>query len=311
MTNVIRPLRLAFMGSPDFALPTLAARLDAGHHIACVYAQPPRPAGRGHKERLCPVHAAALARGLEVRTLVNFNAGSDRQAFDALALDAAVVAAYGLVLPVEVLAAPRLGCLNVHASLLPRWRGAAPIHRAILAGDRMTGVTVMGMEAGLDTGPIFATAKVAITARTTVQDLHDTLADLGGELMVSALDGISAGMLSGTPQPDAGITYAPKLEKAEGRINWLSSAAQIERCVRGLNPWPGVWFEHEGKHIKVLDAHVTEHEGLAGTVVAPMLTVACGDGAIGIDRLQRPGKGPISAADYLRGNPIIIGTKFG
>ena len=305
------PLRLAFMGSPDFAVPILAALLDAGHEIACVYAQPPRPAGRGHKERHCSVHAEALARGLDVRTVVNFKAESDRQDFVELDLDAAVVAAYGLILPADVLAAPRLGCFNAHASLLPRWRGAAPIQRAILAGDAITGVTVMGMEESLDTGPMFATAEVTITARTTAEDLHDTLANLGGPLMVSALDGIAAGTLSGAPQPNACVTYAPKLEKAEGRIDWSISAAHIERLVRGLNPWPGVWFEHEGQRIKVLGAHVTEHEGPAGTVVAPMLTVACGHGAIGIDRLQRPGKGPMTVADYLRGNPINVGTKFG
>ena len=311
MTIAITRLRLAFMGSPDFAVPTLAGLLDAGHDIACVYAQPPRPAGRGYKERPCPVHAEALARGLEVRTLVNFKQEYDRQAFSALELDAAVVVAYGLILPADVLSAPRLGCLNVHASLLPRWRGAAPIQRAILAGDAMTGVTVMGMEKGLDTGPMFANAEISITARTTAQDLHDMLADMGAALVVSALDGIAAGTLSGIPQPDAGVTYAPKLKKAEGRVDWSASAAQIERHVRGLNPWPGVWFEHEGKRIKILVAHVTEHEGLAGTVVAPLLTVACGDGAISIDRLQRPGKGPMTTADYLRGTPINVGTKFG
>jgi len=311
MTTAITPLRLAFMGSPDFAMPTLAALLDAGHEIACVYAQPPRPAGRGQKERPCPIHAEALARGLDVRTLVNFKAESDRQAFAALELDAAVVVAYGLILPADILAAPRLGCLNVHASLLPRWRGAAPIQRAILAGDVMTGITVMGMEKGLDTGPMFANAETSITARMTAQDLHDILADMGAALVVSVLDGIAAGTLSGMPQPDAGVTYAPKLAKAEGRVDWSASAAQIERHVRGLNPWPGVWFEHDGKRIKILVAHVTEHEGLAGTVVAPMLTVACGNGAISIDRLQRPGKSPMTAADYLRGTPIKVGTKFG
>ena len=310
MTTAITRLRLAFMGSPDFAMPTLAALLEAGHDIVCVYAQPPRPAGRGQKERPCPVHADASARGLHVRTPVNFKAESDRQDFAALDLDAAVVVAYGLILPADVIAAPRLGCLNVHASLLPRWRGAAPIQRAILAGDEMTGVTVMRMDESLDTGPVFANAKVAITTQTTAKDLHNALAHMGGALMVSALDGIAAGTLSGIPQSDADITYAPKLGKAEGRIDWSISAAQIERHVRGLNPWPGVWFEHEAKRFKVLDAHVTEHEGPAGTVVAPPLTVACGDGAISIDRLQRSGKGPMTTSDYLRGSPINVGTKF-
>jgi len=309
--NGSAPLRLAFMGSPDFAVPTLAALIDAGHEIAAVYAQPPRPAGRGHRERPCPVHAFAAERGLHVRTPANFKDPADQAAFRALELDAAVVAAYGLILPAAVLEAPRLGCFNVHASLLPRWRGAAPIQRALLAGDAETGVTVMGMEAGLDTGPMYLTGRVPITDTTTATELHDALAEMGGALMVEALAGIAAGTLTPRPQPEEGVTYAAKLSRDEGRIDWQRPAAELDRMVRGLNPWPGVWFEHGGERIKVLAARPAAAGGAAGTVVAGPLVVACGEGALEIERLQRPGKGPLEADAFLRGYPLEAGSCLG
>jgi len=300
------------MGSPDFAVPTLAALREAGHEIVCVYAQPARPAGRGHKERPCPVHAFALAQGLEVRTPKNFKNSDDIAAWRALDLDAAVVAAYGLILPPAILEAPKLGCFNVHASLLPRWRGAAPIHRAILAGDEKSGVTVMGMEAGLDTGPMYLQGEVPISPQTTASDLHDTLAAMGAELMVEALPQIAAGTLSAEPQPARGITYAEKLRREEGRVNWSDPATGIECMVRAFNPWPGVWFEHDGERIKVLAAGVEKNPGKAdpGTIIHAPLVVACGAGALGIKRLQRPGKGPLDVEEFLRGYAFEPGQRL-
>ncbi|MEK9726009.1 MAG: methionyl-tRNA formyltransferase, partial [Rhodospirillaceae bacterium] len=292
-------LRLAFMGSPDFAVPSLAALLDAGHDIAAVYAQPPRPAGRGHKERPCPVHAFAAQCGLPVRTPATFKDPDAVADFAALDLDAAVVAAYGLILPAAVLAAPRLGCFNVHASLLPRWRGAAPIQRALIAGDAETGVTIMGMDEGLDTGPMYLVDRTPITATTTAAELHHALAAMGSALMVEALDGIAAGRLTPTPQPDHGVTYAAKLARDEGRIDWTRPANELARTVRALNPWPGVWCEHGGERLKVLAAHPADGSGAPGTVIGAPLRVACGTGALAVERLQRVGKGPLDADTFL------------
>jgi len=307
MVDGAAPLRLAFMGSPDFAVPTLQALITAGHEIVCVYAQPPRPAGRGHQQRSCPVHAYAADQGLTVRTPVNFKDAADRAAFAGLDLDAAVVAAYGLILPEDMLAAPRLGCFNVHASLLPRWRGAAPIQRALLAGDTETGVSIMGMAVGLDTGPVYVTHAVPITPATTASALHDALAALGAGLMVEALAGIAAGDLAPAAQDEAGATYAQKLDRGEGRIDWARPAAEIERTVRGLNPWPGVWFDYDLERIKVLAAHVADGQGSPGTVLSEPLVVACGAGALAIDRLQRPGKGALDIAEFLRGRAVAPG----
>ncbi|MDD9876339.1 MAG: methionyl-tRNA formyltransferase [Magnetovibrio sp.] len=305
-------LRLAFMGSPDFAVPSLAALIDAGHEIACVFAQPPRPAGRGQKERRSPVHAFAAERGLEVRTPASFKDAAAVADFAALGLDAAVVAAYGLILPQRVLDAPRLGCFNVHASLLPRWRGAAPIQRAILAGDAETGVCIMGMEAGLDTGPVYAREAVPITVRTTAGELHDTLAERGARLIAETLPEIAAGRLAPVPQPVDGVTYADKLSRDEGRIDWCRPAVEIERMVRGLNPWPGVWFEHAGERIKVLAASLQGGENGAevGTVTAPPLVVATGDGELAVERMQRPGKAALDADAFMRGYDAPIGTRL-
>jgi len=302
-------LRLAFMGSADFSVPSLEALLDAGHEVAAVYCQPPRPAGRGHHLRLSPVHRLAEFRGIPVRTPKTLRAPDVQESFTGLDLDAAVVAAYGLILPAPILAAPRLGCLNVHASLLPRWRGAAPIQRAILAGDTETGVTIMQVDQGLDTGPMLLADAVPITPDTTTEMLHDTLATLGARLIVTALDGVADGRLTPRPQPADGVTYAHKLDRDEGRLDWTLPATVLERTVRALNPAPGVWFEHAGERIKVLAAEATDVSGPPGTVLDSAPTIACGTGALRPTRLQRPGRAPLAAEAFLRGFPLPISQK--
>jgi methionyl-tRNA formyltransferase len=316
MSMARTPLRLVFMGSPAFALPALRALIEAGHEIACVYAQPPRPAGRGHRLQRTPVHDLAEASGLPVRTPARLKAAEEQAAFAALAADAAVVAAYGLILPRPVLAAPRLGCFNIHSSLLPRWRGAAPIQRAILAGDTESGVTIMQMDEGLDTGPIVLQRRVPITDKITAASLHDILATLGAELIVEALEGIVSGSLTPAPQPSEGATYAPKLERDEGHLEWSRPAAELERAVRALTPWPGTWFQHRGERIKVLAAAIAGGSGEPGVVLdgascgdAPI--VACGGGALRLLRLQRPGRAPADAGEVLRGCPLPPGTRLG
>ena len=309
-------LRLAFMGSPDFALPSLRALEAAGHEIAAVYAQPPRPAGRGHKQRPCPVHAYAERRGWALSTPKTLEDGSEQQAFAALGLDAAVVVAYGLILPAAVLAAPRLGCVNLHASLLPRWRGAAPIQRAILAGDAQTGVTIMAVDEGLDTGPILLREAVPIAATATAAELHDRLAELGARLMVAALDGLAAGRLEARPQPEEGVTYAAKLKRGEGHLDWRRPAAELERAVRAFTPWPGAEFEvpwgQTVARIKVLAAEVVTGNPAAapGTLLDDRLTVACGEGALRPTRVQRAGKAAMDAQALLRGFPVAAGTRL-
>lgn len=304
-------LKLIFMGSPDFSVASLNALVEAGHEVICVYAQPPRPAGRGQKERPCPVHAFALEKGLEVRTPPSLKDLGEQQAFADLNADACVVAAYGLILPKAILEAPRLGCLNIHASLLPRWRGAAPIQRAILAGDEKSGVTIMQMDEGLDTGDMLLFEETPITSETTAPDLHDRLSDMGARMIVKALEGLDAGSLAATPQPVEGVTYAAKLDKAEGLLEWSRSARELECKVRGLNPWPGVWFEHEGQRIKVLAASLSNLSGEVGTILDDELTIACADGALKPTRLQKQGKAPMAVADFLRGNNIPKGTRIG
>ncbi len=301
-------LRLVFMGTPDFAVPTLRALYDAGHEIAMVYTQPPRPAGRGQKPRPSPVQAFAESRGLPVRTPASLKSEEDREAFAALGADAAVVVAYGLILPKPVLAAPRLGCLNLHASLLPRWRGAAPLQRAIMSGDSETGVAVMQMEAGLDTGPVLASRRVPIDDATTATSLHDRLAAIGAPLMVETLESLAAGTAVATPQPEDGVTYAAKIDKAEARIDWQRSAAELDRQIRALNPFPGAWFEIDGRRIKVHAATVIEAGGKPGEVLDDRLTVACGEGALRLTRLQRQGKGAVDADAFLRGFAVSQGT---
>jgi methionyl-tRNA formyltransferase len=301
-------MRLAFMGSPDFAVPALRALHGAGHEIAAVYCQPPRPAGRGQRETPCPVHRAALELGLPVRTPARLRRdAAEHEAFAALGLDAAVVAAYGLILPKAMLDAPRRGCLNIHASLLPRWRGAAPIHAAILAGDSETGVTIMRMEEGLDTGPMLLKEATPIGPETTVQELHDRLAAIGARLILRAL----AEDPPAVPQPEEGVTYAPKLTKEDGRLDWTQDAAALARRVRALNPWPGTFFTHGGEQIRVLAAHPEPGSGAHGTVLDDAGLIACGSGALRLARLQRPGRAPQPADAFLRGYPLPRGSVLG
>ena len=305
-------MRLAFLGTPDFAVKSLAELVASGHEIAAVYAQPPAPRGRGQQLHPSPVQAFAEKLGLDVRTPKSMRDPGEIAAFQALDLDAAVVVAYGQILPAAVLDAPRLGSFNLHASLLPRWRGAAPIQRALLAGDAETGVTIMQMDEGLDTGAMLRVGRVPIGPRTTAGELHDTLAALGAGLVVETLADLDAGRVRPEPQPAEGVTYASKLSRDEGRLDWRNPAAELERAVRALNPWPGVWFDHGGERIKVLAADLAEGEPGAppGRVLdRPDLTVACADGsALRPIRLQRPGREPVDAAAFRRGYALPPGT---
>lgn len=299
------------MGSPEFSLGTLHALLDAGHQVVCVYAQPPKPAGRGHRETPCPVHAEAIRLGIEARTPISLRDAEAQAAFRALDLDCAIVVAYGLILPIEILDAPRLGCLNVHASLLPRWRGAAPIQRALIAGDRETGVGIMKMDAGLDTGGVLCEARTPIAADETASTLHDRLAEMGASLLVETLEKYAGGGITPEPQPEAGVTYAHKLERHEGLLDFTKPAAELERTIRALNPWPGTWFEHDGARIKIAGAEVIEGvAGEPGTVVDDRLTIVCAQGALRPLRLQRPGKSMTDVDAFLRGYPISSGTRL-
>jgi methionyl-tRNA formyltransferase len=301
-------MKLVFMGTPDFAVPILESLVEAGHTVAAVYSQPPRPAGRGHKEQPSPVHARAAHLGIPVRTPTTLRTPEAQAGFAALEADVAVVAAYGLILPRAILDAPRLGCVNVHASLLPRWRGAAPIQRAILAGDAETGVTIMRMDVGLDTGAMLLKESILLLPDVTASWLHDMLAAMGARLIVSALEGLDEGTLKAVPQPEEGVTYAHKLAKDEGRLDWSLPAVQLERMVRALNPWPGVWFALGPERIKVLEAVMTPADGVPGTVLDDQLTVACGKYALRPIRVQRAGKAPMTAAEMLRGHAIPKGT---
>ena len=299
-------MRIIFMGTPEFAVPTLQALVDAAHEVVCVYTQPPRPGGRRGRELTpTPVHQRASDLGIEVRHPKSLRSAEEQQAFAALDADVAVVAAYGLILPQEVLDAPKHGCLNVHASILPRWRGAAPIHRAVMAGDPVTGVTIMQMEAGLDTGPMLATARTPIEDKTT-GELTEELAEIGAQLMVGTL--IDFGVLHPLPQDDAEATYAAKIDKAEARIDWSKPAEEIERLVRGLAPFPGAWFELGGDRVKLLRAELAEGSGTPGTILDDRLTIACGTGAIRPVRLQRAGKPAMDLDTFLRGNAVDKGT---
>jgi methionyl-tRNA formyltransferase len=302
-------MRLAFMGTPDFAATALAALLAAGHEIACVYAQPPRPANRGQQPTLSAVHALALTHQLPVRTPVSLKDPAQHEAFAALDLDVAVVAAYGLILPRAILAAPRLGCLNIHASLLPRWRGAAPIQRAIEAGDAQTGVCIMQMEAGLDTGPVLLTRTTPIDAEDTGGTLHDRLATIGAQAIVEALADLPNP--SPVPQPAEGVTYAAKIDKAEARLDLTQPAAALERQVRAFNPVPGAFIEVAGERLKLLRATVVAGSGPPGMVLDDQLTLACGHAALRPTLVQRAGKRPMPTEELLRGWSIPPGTVVG
>jgi methionyl-tRNA formyltransferase len=300
------------MGTPAFAATILGALIEAGHRIVAVYTQPPRPAGRGQRPQPSPVQSLAAQHGLQVRCPATLRNEAEQSAFTALSADAAVVAAYGLILPPPILTAPRLGCLNVHASLLPRWRGAAPIQRALLAGDRETGITIMQMEEGLDTGPILLQERVPITSDATSAGLSAELAILGGRLMLTALDGVAEGRLVGTRQPQQGVTYAPKIGREEGRLDWRRPSTDLDRRIRAFAPWPGCFFEIGGERISVHAAVDLPGPagGVPGTVLDDRLTVACGEGVLRLLRLQRPGRAALDAPAFLRGFPIPPGTRL-
>ncbi|SMX30802.1 methionyl-tRNA formyltransferase [Actibacterium lipolyticum] len=294
-------MRIVFMGTPEFSVPVLDALVDAGHDIACVYCQPPRPAGRGKKERPSPVQARAEALGLPVRYPVKLRDAEAQAEFAALNADVAVVVAYGLILPQPVLDAPKHGCLNIHASLLPRWRGAAPIHRAIMAGDAETGVCIMQMEAGLDTGPVLLREATPIGAEETTAVLHDRLSDMGARLIVTALGQLDE--LEPTSQPDDGVTYAEKIDKAEARIDWAEPATVVDRKIRGLSPFPGAWCEVGGERVKLLASRIGAGSGAPGQVLNG-LTIACGEGAVEVLKAQRQGKRAMDAEEFLRGTEL-------
>ena len=301
-------MRLAFMGSPEFAVPALRALVDAEHCVAAVYCQPPRPSGRGHRIHPCAVETAAVSLGLPVRTPARLRHDTEEHAaFAALGLDAAVVCAYGLILPEPMLAAPRLGCLNIHASLLPRWRGAAPMQAAILAGDALSGISIMRMDAGLDTGPVLLQRAIPLTARETAESLHDRLAPLGAELMLRAL----AEHPETKPQPAEGATYAPRLTRADGPLDWRMPAEVLERRVRALNPWPGTSTTASGTVLKVLAARVEAGGGEPGTLLDDAALVACGEGALRLLRLQAPGRAALDTEPFLRGHPLPAGGRLG
>lgn len=298
------------MGTSEFAVPALRALVATGHEIAAVYSQPPRPAGRGKRLRLSPVHEYAEESGLPVSTPASLKTEDAQREFAALGLDAAVVASYGLILPQAALQAPKLGCINIHASLLPRWRGAAPIERAILAGDAETGITVMQMDAGLDTGDMLMGKALQIAVDETAGILAERLAALGANMITAALEKLEAGALQPTAQPEAGVTYAEKIDKSEARIDWSKPAEDVDRLVRAMNPAPGAWFEVDGQRIKILAGEVLDESGAPGLVLDDILTIACGNGAYRATIVQRAGKGAMAAADMLRGTPVPAGTRL-
>jgi len=296
------------MGTPDFSVPVISTLVSSGHEIACVYTQPPRQIGRGQKKQKTPIHIKADDFGITVRTPENFFSIKEQDAFASLKLDCAVVVAYGLILPDPILNSPKFGCINIHASLLPRWRGAAPIQRAILAGDTESGITIMQMDEGLDTGAILMTGQVDITSETTGKSLHDDLSRIGCDLIVKTLADLSERAIKPTPQAENGVTYAKKLERIEGRIDWTQSAIDIERLIRAFTPWPGTWFEIAGERVKILSAQVVNVKGAPGTVVDDKLTVSCSSGGLQIGTVQRAGKSVVQASEFLRGFNLPVGT---
>jgi len=309
-------LDVVFMGTPEFSVPTLQAVIAAGHRVKAVYTQPPRPAGRrGLSETPTPVHAAAAPHAIPVLTPTSLKPAEEHERFRALGPDVAVVIAYGLLLPPQILAAPRLGCINLHASLLPRWRGAAPIHRAVMAGDTETGVMTMQMEQGLDTGPILMTARTAIGADETTGALHDRLAAMGAILVVDTLARLAEGSIAATPQPEEGVSYAAKIDKAEAQLDFSRGAREVHNKIRGLSPFPGAWFsvvaDGRAERVKVLASTLAEGAGPAATLLDDQLTVACGDGAVRLLEVQRAGRKPQAAAEFLRGFPLRVGMRLG
>jgi methionyl-tRNA formyltransferase len=304
-------MRLIFMGTPDFAVPTLIEIVGRGHDVVAVYTRAPKPAGRGMELQVTPVGREARRFGIPVQTPKTLRTDEAVAAFRAHGADAAVVVAYGLILPVPVLEAVPLGCFNLHASLLPRWRGAAPINRAIMAGDAESGVMVMRMAEGLDTGEIALAERLAVAADMTAGELHDALARLGADLMVRALGALERGTLQLTPQPDEGVTYAPKIDKGETRIDWGKPWRQVHDHIRGLSPFPGAWFEFANTvRVKVLRTTRGEGSGVAGTALDHQLTIACGDGAVRLTHVQRAGKQPMTAEEFLRGTKVPPGTRL-
>jgi methionyl-tRNA formyltransferase len=309
------PLRLIFMGTPGFSVPTLRALAEAGHEIVCVYTQPPRPGGRrGLELTPSPVHQEAMRLRIPVRHPTSLREAAEQESFASLGADAAVVVAYGLLLPRAVLDAPKLGCFNGHASLLPRWRGAAPIHRAIMAGDTETGMMVMKMEEGLDTGPVAMTAKLPIAPDMTTGELHDRLSERGAELMVQAMAELERGWLVLTPQSDIGVTYAKKIDKAETRIDWTLAADEVHNRIRGLSPFPGAWCEFAAgprpERLKLLRSTRTEGSGAPGALLDDQLTIACGEGAVRLIEVQRAGGKAVGAQEFLRGAKLSIGDRL-
>jgi len=302
------PLRLIFMGTPDFAVPTLLELAAAGHEIAAVYTRAAKPAGRGMELQSSPVEREARRLGLPVLTPKTLKDETAQAAFRAHNADAVVVVAYGLLLPKPILDAPRLGCLNVHASLLPRWRGAAPINRAIMAGDAESGITIMRMGEGLDTGAMAIAERVAIHPALPAGDLHDALARLGADLVLRAIAAAERGSLSLTPQPEAGVTYAAKIGKDETRIDWHKPSKQVHDHIHGLSPFPGAWFEIAGVRVKALRSTRGEGKAAPGTVLDDRLTIACGEGAVRLTQVQRAGKQPMSAEEFLRGTAVKVGV---
>jgi methionyl-tRNA formyltransferase len=305
-------MRLIFMGTPDFAVPTLVELAARGHDIAAVYTRAPRHGGRrGLALQATPVEQKARELGLAVLTPKTLRDEAAQAEFRDFNADAAVVVAYGLILPKQILEAPKFGCFNVHASLLPRWRGAAPIHRAVMAGDAETGVTIMKMDEGLDTGAMVMIDRLPIAPDATTGDLHDTLARLGVDAMLRALSALERGTLVPTPQPEAGVTYAQKISKDEARIDWAKPWSEVHNLIRGLSPFPGAWFTLDGVRVKALRSIKAEGRGAAGTLLDEALTIACGQGAVRLTQVQREGKKPMSAEEFLRGAAVKAGTRLG
>ena len=313
MSSKNTKLRIAFMGTPEFSAPTLQSLISFGHDIRAVYTQPPRPAGRGKKNKVSPVQSLAELNGLTVKSPHSLKTDEEQEYFEKLGLDAAIVVAYGLILPKTFLEVPRLGCINIHASLLPRWRGAAPIQRAIMAGDIKTGVTIMQMDEQLDTGPIFTTSEVEITDQTTSETLHQSMANLGACIINKTLKDINSKNLRAIQQSTSGISYADKLSRDEGHVDWNKSAEEIEKLVRALYPWPGAWTEIDGSRIKIFESKVipaSKQIFPPGTIIDNKLTISCGRNSLRLVRLQKQGKKIMNTEEYLNGNPISKGTNL-